>query len=100
MEDIIISDMVGCIKKYVRKTRICGGRVDDVVDNKKELTQYLLETFKDGDLIFVCADGNIYEVRSKQVIMSKAESLKMNEQIEKEREEFRKRIQKNKEIER
>lgn len=95
-----MSDMILRIKKYVRKTKICRGNVDYVVDDKKELTQYFLQIFADGDLIFVRSEGNIYEVHSKEIIMSKTESKKMDEQIEKEKEQFRKRVQKNREKER
>ena len=86
------------IQKYVRKTNICGGRVADVVDSKKDLTQYFLETFADGELIYVQDEQAIFRVKS--IMVYKSDLPKLKEQERKEREQLIERNRKKRSKER
>lgn len=95
-----ITDRVMTIQKYVRKTNICGGRVADVVDSKKDLTQYFLETFEDGELIYVQDEQAIFRVKSRPIMVYKSDLPKLKEQERKEREQLIERNRKKRSKER
>lgn len=86
---IELKDLVITIQKYVRKTNICGGDVADIVDSKKDLTQYYLEIFADNELIYVREEQAIYKVCSREKVVSKSELEKLRKKEIEEREELR-----------
>ena len=89
----------GCFlvrKKYVRKTNICGGPFDFIVDKKSDIPKEGLEWRIDGnmvfegDLIFVRSESAFYKVKAKEVIMTKA-NIELEEAKSKEKYELYKK---------
>lgn len=93
------TDLIMTIEKYVRKTNIRAGKVANIVDSKKDLTQYYLELFLDGELIYVKEEQAIYRVKSRDKIISRSELENLKKKEIKEMEQYREKykVKQNKE---